>query len=216
MPCSVQNLSSPTGFKPVPPAVEVQSPKHRNVRGVPYINEFSRQPLYVLGFPCGSAGKESACNAGDLGSIPELGRSLREGNGYPLQYSGLENSMDCIVHGVTKSRTRLATFTRSVYVITPPGWSSLELGPSQPSTSPCCSTHLPLLAPGQRLPGLLTPASVHASACLHFPPSWAQFSSSLGLCCQYHCRKPFLSSQCFSLLIPTAPQPVSAEAPATP
>ena len=52
-----------------------------------------------LGFPCGSAGKESACNVGDLGSIPGLGRSPGEGKGYPLQYSGLENSMDCIVHG---------------------------------------------------------------------------------------------------------------------
>ena len=52
-------------------------------------------------FPCGSAGKESACNAGDLGSIPGLGRSPGEGKGYPFQYSGLENSMDCIVHGVT-------------------------------------------------------------------------------------------------------------------
>ena len=62
------------------------------------------------GFPCGSAGKESACNAGDLGSIPGLGRSSGEGKGYPLQYSGLENSMDCIVHWVTKSRTQL-TFT---------------------------------------------------------------------------------------------------------
>ena len=51
-----------------------------------------------MGFPCGSAGKESACNAGDLGSIPGLGRSLGEGKGYPLQYSGLENSMDCTVH----------------------------------------------------------------------------------------------------------------------
>ena len=54
---------------------------------------------------CGSAGKESACNVGDLGSIPGLGRSRGEGKGYPLQYSGLENSMDCIVHGVAKSRT---------------------------------------------------------------------------------------------------------------
>ena len=47
-----------------------------------------------LGFPCGSAGKESACNVGDLGSIPGLGRSPGEGKGYPLQYSGLDNSMD--------------------------------------------------------------------------------------------------------------------------
>ena len=61
-------------------------------------------------FPHSSAGKESACNAGDLGSIPGLGRSLGEGNGYPLQYSGLENSMDCIVHRVAKSRTWLSDF----------------------------------------------------------------------------------------------------------
>ena len=64
----------------------------------------------ALGFPWGSAGKESACNAGDLDSIPGLGRSPGEGKGYPLQYSGLENSMDCIVHWVAKSRTRLSDF----------------------------------------------------------------------------------------------------------
>ena len=64
----------------------------------------------TLGFLCGSAGTESACNEGDLGSIPELGRSPGEGYGYPLQYSGLENSMDCIVLGVTKSQTRLSNF----------------------------------------------------------------------------------------------------------
>ena len=62
-------------------------------------------PPGFLGFPCGSAGKESACNVGDLGSIPGLGRSPGEGKGYPLQYSGLENSMDCIVCGVAKSWT---------------------------------------------------------------------------------------------------------------
>ena len=56
------------------------------------------------GFPSGSAGKEFACNAGDLGSIPGLGRSPGEGKGYPLQYSGLENSMDYTVHGVAKSQ----------------------------------------------------------------------------------------------------------------
>ena len=61
--------------------------------------------MLLLGLPCGSAGKESASNAGDLGSIPGLGRSPGEGKGYPLQYSGLENSMDCIAHGVTKSWT---------------------------------------------------------------------------------------------------------------
>ena len=63
-----------------------------------------------MGFPCSLAGKESTCNAGDLDSIPGLGRSPGEGKGYPLQYSGLENSMDCIVHGVAKSWTQLSDF----------------------------------------------------------------------------------------------------------
>jgi len=58
-----------------------------------------------LGFPCGSAGKESACNVGDLCLIPDLGRSPGEGIGYPLQYFGLENSMDCIVNRVAKTQT---------------------------------------------------------------------------------------------------------------
>ena len=59
----------------------------------------------ILGLPCGSSGKESACNAGDLGSIPGLGRAPGEGKGYPLQYSGLENSVNYIIHGITKSQT---------------------------------------------------------------------------------------------------------------
>ena len=63
-----------------------------------------------LGFICDSAGKESACNAGDLGLIPGLGRYPGEGKGYPLQDFGLENSMDCIAHGVTKSQTQLSDF----------------------------------------------------------------------------------------------------------
>ena len=54
--------------------------------------------------------KNPPANAGDLGSILGLGRSPGEGKGYPLQYSGLESSMDCIVHGITKSRTRLSDF----------------------------------------------------------------------------------------------------------
>ena len=57
------------------------------------------------GSSCGSAGKESTCNAGDLGSIPGLGRSLGAGNSYLLQYSCLENSMECTVHGVAQSQT---------------------------------------------------------------------------------------------------------------
>ena len=58
-----------------------------------------------MGFPGGSADKESACNAGDLSSVPGLGRSSGEGKGYLLQYSGLENSMDYVVHGVAESDT---------------------------------------------------------------------------------------------------------------
>ena len=64
-----------------------------------------------LGFPGGSDGKESTCNGGNLGSIPGLGRSPGEWNGYPLQYSGLENSMDCIVHGSQRVEYNWVTFT---------------------------------------------------------------------------------------------------------
>ena len=71
-------------------------------------NEFGRVPPSAIiwksmGFLCGSVGKESACNVGDLGLKPGLGRSPGEGKGYPPQYFGLENSMDSIVHGVAKS-----------------------------------------------------------------------------------------------------------------
>ena len=66
--------------------------------------------LFVVSIPCVSAGKESACNVGDLGLILVLGGSPGEGKGYLLQYSGLENSMEYIVHGVTKSRTQLSDF----------------------------------------------------------------------------------------------------------
>ena len=66
--------------------------------------------LYACCFPGGSAGKESTCNVGDLGLIPGLGKSPGEGNKYLLQYSGLEKSMDCIVHGVAKSQTHLSNF----------------------------------------------------------------------------------------------------------
>ena len=62
----------------------------------------------LKGFPCVSAGKQLACNAGDLGSIPELGRSPGERNGYPPQYSVLENSRDGIVHEVAKSQKQLS------------------------------------------------------------------------------------------------------------
>ena len=69
-----------------------------------------------LGFPGGSVGKESACNAGDLGSIPGLGRSPGEGKEYPLQYSHLENSMYCIDRGITKSQSQLSDFHLLTYL----------------------------------------------------------------------------------------------------
>ena len=77
---------------------------------LPVRTTWTCQCLTVFGFPCSSAGKESTFYVGDLGSVPGLGRSPGEGNGYPLWYSGLENSMDCTVRGITKSRTRLSDF----------------------------------------------------------------------------------------------------------
>ena len=93
-----------------------------------------------LGFPFGSGGKESACNAGDLGLIPGLGRSPGEGKGYPFQYSGLENSMDCIVQGVTKSWTQLSDFHFTSQLVWPH-----SLYPR----SPCTQLHaaVPLFVP---------------------------------------------------------------------
>ena len=66
---------------------------------------FHHYPYFMeeVGFSGGSAGKESACNVGDLGSIPGLGRTPGKGNSYAIQYSGLENSMNCIVYGVAES-----------------------------------------------------------------------------------------------------------------
>ena len=76
---------------------------------IPWRRERLPTPVF-LGLPGGSDGEESACNVEDLGAIPGLGRPPGEGKGYPLQYSSLENSMNCIVHGVTKSRTQLRDF----------------------------------------------------------------------------------------------------------
>ena len=79
---------------------------------LPYVQDGFRkgrgtrdQIANIQASPCGSDGKESACNEGDLGSIPGLEIYPGEGKGYPLQYSGLENSMDCIVQGLSKSWT---------------------------------------------------------------------------------------------------------------
>ena len=73
-----------------------------------------RSPFFVS--PGGLTGKESACNVGDLVLFPGLGRSPVEGIGYLLQYSGLENSVDCIVHGVAKSWARLSNFHFHMYI----------------------------------------------------------------------------------------------------
>ena len=92
----------------------VQTPMFKLLHGS-YILFNWAQASHSACFPCSSAGKESACNssAGDLGSIPGLGRSPGEGKGYPLQHSGLENSMDYVIHGVAKESdtTEHLTFT---------------------------------------------------------------------------------------------------------
>ena len=75
-----------------------------------YTPNYLRATAMLWGFPDSSVGKVSTCNAGDLSLIPGLGRSLGEGKGSPLQYSGLENSTDCTVHGVAKRRTQLSNF----------------------------------------------------------------------------------------------------------
>ena len=89
--------------------------------------------IFKVGFPDSSVGKESACNAGDPGLIPGLERPPGEGKDHPLQCSGLENSMDCLVHGVAESQTRLSddhfhffrviwevSIGRACYLVNPP------------------------------------------------------------------------------------------------
>ena len=71
---------------------------------------YNESSIVKGGFPGGSLVKDPPANAGATGLIPGSGRSPGEGKGYPLQYSDLEKSMDCIVHGVVKSRTRLSDF----------------------------------------------------------------------------------------------------------
>ena len=78
-----------------------------------------RLPTQVsLGFPCDSAGKESTYNARNLGSMPGLGKSPGERKGYPLQYSGLENSMDCIVRGIEKELDTTDQLSLSLFTFT--------------------------------------------------------------------------------------------------
>ena len=90
---------------PFPPPGDLPDPGIQHVFPVSPALAADSLPRSHLGFPGGSAGKESTWNVGDLGSIPGLGRSRGEGKGYPLQYSGLENSVHCVVLGVAKSQT---------------------------------------------------------------------------------------------------------------
>ena len=85
--------------------------------GIIFQHTFYLYALKKICFSCGSGGKESTCNAGNLGLIPGLGRSPGEGKGCPLQYSGLESSMDCIFYGVAKIQTQLCDFHFHFYKI---------------------------------------------------------------------------------------------------
>ena len=107
-----------------------------------YLKKKRRVPW---GFPCSSAGKESTCNAGDPGSIPGLGRSPGEGIGYPLQYSGLEDSMDCISMGLQRVRHDWVTFTSHGQTeprLGSPTSQAGELRPWEGLPSPLCSHSL--------------------------------------------------------------------------
>ena len=104
--------------------------------GVIYVSEvIDNSPSYLDSCPCGSIAKETACNAGDLGSIPGLGRSPGKGNGYPLQYSGLENSMDCNSWGHKESDM---TERLSLHLLQ--SWFQLVLHPAQHFT--WCNLHI--------------------------------------------------------------------------
>ena len=148
----------------------------------------------TCGLPGGSAGKESACIAGNLGSIPVLGRSPGEGKGHPLQYSGLENSMGCMDHGATESRTRLNNFhfqmpagiltgaggtTHPCHLFSPktqalpPAYP--VLCPPLPSSSRLYFLGTPgpcLCPPSPRASGISAPSSSAAPECRDLPRNW--------------------------------------------
>ena len=106
--CSPDSSTRPPHPHPTP--VEAQSCHHKQESLGKLFSTITLHHLPPNGFPCGSAGKESPHTVGDLGLIPGLGRSPGEGKGYSLQYTDLENSMDCGVHGVTKCWTQLSNF----------------------------------------------------------------------------------------------------------
>ena len=134
----------------------------------------------MLGFPGGSVGKESASNAGDLGSIPELGRSLGEGKGYTLQYSSLENSMDCISTGSQRVGHDWATFTSlhwtELDVRTKNSYNGYKRGNGKSWL--WNSYHLKIELCAQKTASLLLSNADHCiylkvvSSCLHFTFNW--------------------------------------------
>ena len=92
---------------------KITESSRKETLNLPHTSKYFKKHLHCIwGFPGGSDGKESACNTGDLGSIPGLGRSSGEGNGYPLQYTGLKNPVDrawqATVHAARKSWARLS------------------------------------------------------------------------------------------------------------
>ena len=104
-----------------------------------------------MGLPWWLSSKIYTCSVGNLGSIPGLRRSPGEGNSYPLQYSGVENSMDCIVHGVTKSHTWLSDFHIGGHM-SPAFWTSLP---------PPILSHLSSLSQSTNLSSLHLTANPH-------------------------------------------------------
>ena len=114
-----------------------------------HITYTHRKEFFSYYPPCDSSvGKESACNVGDLGSIPVLARSPGEGNSYPLQYSGLENSMDCIVHGVAKSQTWLSDFHTHIHTQPSRCWFMLYILDTRGKKNLWCTWFKSLYFPG--------------------------------------------------------------------
>ena len=156
-----------------------------------------------MGFLGGSDSKESSCNTGDLGSIPGLGRSPGEGNSYPLQYTGLENSRDCIVHGVTKSQTWLSftqmLFTHKQKIICGTIWRNVDGTASDSDTRDYLlyNNYFGNKYLNLRLPALFS--SVQFSRSVHvwlFATLWTlwtqSLSSCLTLCNPMNCSTPGL------------------------
>ena len=134
---------------------------------------FLTMTFYKRGFPCGSAGKEFACNAGNLGLSPGLGRSLfpGEGKGYPLQYSDLENSMNCMVHGVAKSRAQLSNFAFSFH------FHALQKE---------VAAHSSVLA--WRIPGMAEPGGLPSMGSHRVGHDWSDLAAAAasGICVESH------------------------------